>query len=136
MDGFALHPQLAKDTLLIGHLAGSKLLLMNDARFPWLVLVPTHDDLQELHELTEASFMEVTQGIKQISEKLQRLTNAPKMNIAALGNHVPQLHIHIIARLHDDPAWPGPVWGVGDPLPYGEEEQNVLIKTLQEQLLD
>ena len=87
MDGFALHPQLAKDTLLIGHLAGSKLLLMNDARFPWLVLVPTHDDLQELHELTEASFTEVTQGIKQISEKLQRLTNAPKMNIAALGNH-------------------------------------------------
>ena len=136
MDGFALHPQLAKDTLLIGHLAGSKLLLMNDARFPWLVLVPTHEDLQELHELTEASFTEVTQGIKQISEKLQRLTNAPKMNIAALGNQVPQLHIHIIARLYDDPAWPGPVWGVGDPLPYGEEEQNVLIKTLQEQLLD
>ena len=136
MDGFALHPQLAKDTLLIGHLAGSKLLLMNDARFPWLVLVPTHDDLQELHELTEASFTEVIQGIQQISEKLQRLTNAPKMNIAALGNQVPQLHIHIIARLHDDPAWPGPVWGVGDPLPYGEEEQNVLIRTLQEQLLD
>ncbi len=136
MDGFALHPQLAKDTVLIGHLAGSQLLLMNDARFPWLVLVPTHDELQELHELTEASFTEVTQGIKQISEKLQRLTNAPKMNIAALGNQVPQLHIHIIARLHDDPAWPGPVWGVGDPLPYGEEEKNVLIKTLQGQLLD
>ena len=136
MDGFALHPQLAKDTVLIGHRAGSQLLLMNDARFPWLVLVPTHDDLRELHELTEASFTEVAQGIKQISAKLQRLTNAPKMNIAALGNQVPQLHIHIIARLHDDPAWPGPVWGVGDPLPYGEEEQNVLIKTLQEQLLD
>ena len=136
MDGFALHPQLAKDTVLIGHRAGSQLLLMNDARFPWLVLVPTHDDLRELHELTEASFTEVAQGIKQISAKLQRLTNAPKMNIAALGNQVPQLHIHIIARLHDDPAWPGPVWGVGDPLPYGEEEQNVLIRTLQEQLLD
>ena len=136
MDGFALHPQLAKATVLIGHRAGSQLLLMNDARFPWLVLVPTHDDLRELHELTEASFTEVTKGIKQISEKLQRLTNAPKMNIAALGNQVPQLHIHIIARRHDDPAWPGPVWGVGEPLPYGEEEQNVLIRTLQEQLLD
>jgi diadenosine tetraphosphate (Ap4A) HIT family hydrolase len=109
---------------------------MDDARFPWLILVPAHGDLQELHELAEASFTEVTQGIKQISEKLQRLTDAPKMNIAALGNQVPQLHIHIIARRHDDPAWPRPVWGVGDPLPYSEDEQKVLIETLQEQLLD
>ena len=71
-------------------------------------------DLQELHELTEASFTEVTQCIKQISEKLQRLTDAPKMNIAALGNQVSQLHIHIIARRHDDAAWPRPVWGIGN----------------------
>ena len=93
-------------------------------------------DLQELHELTEASFTEVTQCIKQISEKLQRLTDAPKMNIAALGNQVSQLHIHIIARRHDDAAWPGPVWGIGNPLPYSEDEQKVLIETLQEQLLN
>ena len=136
MDGFALHPHLAKDTVLIGHLASSELLLMNDARFPWLILVPAHGDLQELHELTEASFTEVTQGVKQISEKLQRLIDAPKMNIAALGNQVPQLHIHIIARRHDDPAWPGPVWGVGASVPYGESEQKVLIETLQELLFD
>ena len=136
MDGFALHPHLAKDTVLIGHLASSELLLMNDARFPWLILVPAHGDLQELHELTEASFTEVTQGIKQISEKLQRFTDAPKMNIAALGNQVSQLHIHIIARRHDDAAWPRPVWGIGNPLPYSEDEQRVLIETLQEQLLN
>ena len=136
MDGFALHPHLAKDTVLIGHLASSELLLMNDARFPWLILVPAHGDLQELHELTEASFTEVTQCIKQISEKLQRFTDAPKMNIAALGNQVSQLHIHIIARRHDDAAWPRPVWGIGNPLPYSEDEQRVLIETLQEQLLN
>ena len=68
---------------------GCQLLLMNDARYPWLILVPEHDDMQELHELAEASYVEVTQGIRQISEKLQTLMNATKMNIAALGNQVP-----------------------------------------------
>ena len=135
MDSFALHPQLAKDTALIGRIAGCQLLLMNDARYPWLILVPEHDGMQELHELAEASYVEVTQGIRQISEKLQALMNAPKMNIAALGNQVPQLHIHIIARRHDDHAWPGPVWGVGDAVPYDKEERRLLIATLQKQLL-
>ena len=135
MNSFVLHPQLAKDTVFIGRIAGSQLLLMNDARYPWLILVPEHDDLRELHALTEASYVEVTHGIRQISEKLQALTEAPKMNVAALGNQVPQLHIHIIARRHDDHAWPGPVWGVGEAVPYNKEEQRILIATLQEQLL-
>ena len=135
MDSFALHPRLAKDTALIGRIAGCQLLLVKDARYPWLILVPEHDDMEELHELTEASYVEVTQGIRRISEKLQALMNAPKMNIAALGNQVPQLHIHIIARRHDDPAWPGPVWGVGDAVPYDKEEQRLLIATLQKRLL-
>ena len=135
MDSFALHPQLAKDTALIGRIAGSQLLLMNDARYPWLILVPEHDDMQELHELAEASYVEVTQGIRQISEKLQTLMNATKMNIAALGNQVPQLHIHIIARRYDDHAWPGPVWGVGNAVPYDKAEQRLLMATLQKQLL-
>ncbi|MBL6814929.1 MAG: HIT domain-containing protein [Pseudomonadales bacterium] len=136
MNAIALHPQLAKDTMLVGRIAGSQLLLMNDARYPWLILVPEHDELRELHELADASYVEVTQGIKQISEKLQALTEAPKMNVAALGNQVPQLHIHIIARRHDDHAWPGPVWGVGEAVPYSEEERRILVATLQEQLLD
>ena len=135
MNSFVLHPQLAKDTVFIGRIAGSQLLLMNDARYPWLILVPEHDDLRELHALTEASYVEVTHGIRQISEKLQALTEAPKMNVAALGNQVPQLHIHIIARRHDDHAWPGPVWSVGEAVPYNEEEQRILVATLQEQLL-
>ena len=135
MDSFALHPQLAKDTALIGRIAGCQLFLMNDARYPWLILVPEHDDMQELHELAEASYVEVTQGIRQISEKLQTLMNATKMNIAALGNQVPQLHIHIIARRHEDHAWPGPVWGVGNAVPYDKAEQRLLMATLQKQLL-
>lgn len=135
MNSFALHPQLAEDTVMVGHIAGSQLRLMNDARYPWLILIPEQHDLRELHELAEASYVEVTRGIRQISEKLQALTEAPKMNVAALGNQVPQLHIHIIARRHDDHAWPGPVWGVGEAVSYSEEEQRILVKTLQEQLL-
>lgn len=131
---FSLHTQLAADTSLIGRLSGCQLLLMNDARYPWLILVPEQDGLRELHELNDQTFHAVTHAIKSLSASLQALTEAPKMNIAALGNLVPQLHIHIIARRHDDAAWPGPVWGVGTPKPYSEDERRVLLATLREEL--
>ncbi len=135
MNSFDLHPQLAEDTLLVGHILGCQLLLMNDSRYPWLILVPEQNDLRELHELPEPEFGQVTQAIRRISASLQGLTKAHKMNIAALGNQVPQLHIHVIARRHDDSAWPGPVWGVGAAVPYSDEERKILIETLREQLL-
>ena len=131
---FRLHTQLAADTSIIGHLSGCQLLLMNDSRYPWLILVPKQDGLRELHELNVKKFHAVTLAIKSLSASLQALTEAPKMNIAALGNLVPQLHIHIIARRHDDAAWPGPVWGVGAPEPYSEDERQVLLDTLREEL--
>ena len=131
---FSLHTKLAADTSLIGRLSGCQLLLMNDARYPWLILVPEQDGLRELHELNDQTFHAVTHAIKSLSASLQALTEAPKMNIAALGNLVPQLHIHIIARRHDDAAWPGPVWGVGTSEPYSEDERLVLLATLREEL--
>ena len=131
---FSLHTQLAADTSLIGRLSGCQLLLMNDARYPWLILVPEQDGLRELHELNDKTFQAVTRAIKSLSASLQALTEAPKMNIAALGNLVPQLHIHIIARRHDDAAWPRPVWGEGTPEPYREDERQVLLATLREKL--
>ena len=131
---FSLHTQLAADTSLIGRLSGCQLLLMNDARYPWLILVPEQDGLRELHELNDKTFQAVTRAIKSLSASLQALTEAPKMNIAALGNLVPQLHIHIIARRHDDAAWPRPVWGEGTPEPYSEDERQVLLATLREKL--
>lgn len=131
---FSLHTQLAADTSLIGRLSGCLLLLMNDARYPWLILVPEQDGLRELHELNDKTFQAVTRAIKSLSASLQALTEAPKMNIAALGNLVPQLHIHIIARHHDDAAWPRPVWGEGTPEPYSEDERQVLLATLREKL--
>lgn len=135
MESFVLHPQLAKDTALIGRVGECQLLLMKDARYPWLVLVPEQAGLRELHELTDERFSTVTQIIKRLSRGLQTLTGAPKMNIAALGNMVPQLHIHIIARREDDASWPGPVWGVGTAEAYNDDELGVLAATLKEALL-
>ena len=135
MKTFVLHPQLAKDTALLGHIGECLLLLMKDARYPWLILVPEQEGLRELHELSDNQFTAVTQIIKQTSLRLQSLTGAPKMNIAALGNMVPQLHVHIIARREDDASWPAPVWGVGAAEAYTEEELKVLVATLREELL-
>ena len=135
MTTFVLHPQLAKDTALIGRIGECLLLLMKDARYPWLILVPEQEGLRELHDLSDDQFSSVTQIIKQTSLRLQTLTEALKINVAALGNMVPQLHIHIIARREDDASWPGPVWGVGIAEPYTEDELTVLVATLKESLL-
>lgn len=135
MTTFVLHPQLAKDTALIGRIGECLLLLMKDARYPWLILVPEQEGLRELHDLSDDQFSSVIQIIKQTSLRLQTLTEALKINVAALGNMVPQLHIHIIARREDDAAWPGPVWGVGTAEPYTEDELTVLVATLKESLL-
>lgn len=135
MTTFVLHPQLAKDTALIGRIGECLLLLMKDARYPWLILVPEQEGLRELHDLSDDQFSSVTQIIKQTSLRLQTLTEALKINVAALGNMVPQLHIHIIARREDDASWPGPVWGVGTAEPYTEDELSVLVATLKESLL-
>jgi diadenosine tetraphosphate (Ap4A) HIT family hydrolase len=108
---------------------------MNDARYPWLILVPEIAGVKELHELNRDTFAQVTQAIADISKSLQSMTSAQKMNIAALGNQVPMLHIHIIARNGDDDAWPGPVWGHGDAEPYSDEARQILLAALQETLL-
>jgi diadenosine tetraphosphate (Ap4A) HIT family hydrolase len=108
---------------------------MNDARYPWLILVPEIAGVTELHELSRDTFTQVTQAIADISKSLQSMTGASKMNIAALGNQVPMLHIHIIARNSDDDAWPGLVWGHGDPVPYSDDARQTLLAALQETLL-
>jgi len=136
VNSFALHPQLEKDTALIGRTSDCLLLLMKDARYPWLILVPEQEGLREMHELSDERFSMVSQTIKRLSLGLQTLTGAPKMNIAALGNMVSQLHIHIIARREEDASWPGPVWGVGAAEAYTDEELSVLVAALQEALLD
>jgi diadenosine tetraphosphate (Ap4A) HIT family hydrolase len=113
-----LDPRLAADTVALGRFPLSRVLLMNDARYPWLILVPDRPGLIELFDLDDAG-----QGLlmREISAAARALTQAfkpDKINVGALGNIVAQLHVHVVARSAGDPAWPGPVWGQGTPAPY------------------
>lgn len=115
---FSLHPTLKADTFFIGRCGISNLHLMNDSRYPWLILVPALDGLSELHDLSARDYADVTGQIQRLSDQLKSHFKADKINVGALGNMVPQLHIHIIARFKNDPAWPGPVWGHSAAAPY------------------
>ena len=112
---FALHPRLAADCEQVGDLAVSTLLLARDERFHWAILVPRIAALADLHDIPPASRMAVFEEIERVSQALQRITRADKLNVAALGNQVAQLHIHVIARHVGDAAWPNPVWSAPPP---------------------
>lgn len=108
---FRLHPTLEQDTHTVAELPLCRLLLMKDGNYPWFVLVPARDGLREAYELSEVEQQQLAREVNGLAAFLQRELGADKMNVAALGNVVPQLHVHVIARFHADPAWPAPVWG-------------------------
>lgn len=116
MTDFALHPQLAKDTLPIVDWPVCRVLRMNDTTYPWLILVPRRAQCREIAELSRGERHILIDEIARASQALQRECQPEKINVGALGNMVPQLHIHVIARLTSDPAWPKPVWGVKPPV--------------------
>ena len=111
---FELDARLATDTHLVGDLELSRVLLMNDARFPWLILVPRRAGMHDLIDLAPAEQHVLLDEIGRCSTALRSMNNPDKLNIAALGNVVAQLHVHVIARHLHDAAWPRPVWGVGE----------------------
>jgi len=115
---FALHPQLAADTILVGDLALSSVLLMDDARFPWFILVPRRPGASEITDLSEEDAAVLMQELRIATRVMLALARPDKVNVAALGNAVPQLHVHVVGRFRSDPAWPGPVWGHGSRAPY------------------
>ena len=115
---FALHARLAAETAAVTRLALSRVLLMNDARVPWLILVPERPGVTELHALPPAERALLMEEIALASAVLERLYRPDKLNVGALGNLVPQLHVHVIGRFRSDAAWPGPLWGSGPALPY------------------
>lgn len=117
---FRLDPQLERDTASLAAWPLSRVLLMRDARYPWLILVPARDGLVELHDLDGPDRALLIEEIARASRALAALTAPDKINVGALGNIVRQLHIHVVARRAGDPAWPGPVWGHGAAVPYGE----------------
>lgn len=125
-----LHPHLARDCLWLGRLAACQVLLMNDSRYPWLILVPNHEGLTEFDQLPDPLVMAVHEDIRRASHVLRTLFQPDKLNVASLGNLVSQLHIHVVARFHQDAAWPKPVWGAYPPAPYAErvlEEQTARL---------
>lgn len=117
---FDLHPKLEADTKQVLDLPLCRVLLMNDCRYPWLILVPRRPDVREIHGMDATDRFQLMEEVAGCSAALEREVDALKMNVAALGNMVPQLHVHVIARFENDPAWAGPVWGVGEAEPYGE----------------
>ncbi|HWP94769.1 MAG TPA: HIT domain-containing protein [Gammaproteobacteria bacterium] len=127
---FTLHPRLAADTFPIGHLPLCDLLLMNEARYPWFILVPRRPGIREIHELDDADQVALIRESSLLARTLATLFAPDKLNIAALGNVVPQLHVHHIVRYVTDPAWPAPVWGKLPPQPYGGGEHQRIIARL------
>ena len=128
---YALHPQLAGETVPVCDLELCRVLLSNDATYPWLVLSPRREGLRDLHDLSKADGIAVLDEIRRCSQALIDLFQPDKMNVAALGNQVPQLHIHVIARFRTDPAWPGPVWGKVPATPYDDSARDALIDRLR-----
>ena len=128
---FQLHERLAADTAEITRLSLCRVLLMRDARYPWLVLVPEREELSEIHHLAPADRLNLMAEIVEASEMLERQFRPDKINVGALGNMVPQLHVHVIARRRDDPAWPGPVWGHSPPEAYAAEALQDIVHNLR-----
>lgn len=118
MSEFVLDKRLAASTVHVLDLPVSRVLVMDDARYPWLILVPRRPHLTELHELEPTDRVMLTEEISMAASQLKSFTKCHKINVANLGNVVPQLHIHVIARNPGDAAWPGPVWGNGVAIPY------------------
>ena len=133
---FTLHQRLKQDTHLIGDFRLCRLLLMNDANYPWFILVPRRPDCREIFQLSGEDQRQYLKESSHLAEVLARVFEADKINIAALGNLVPQLHIHHIVRFTSDPAWPNPVWGYCDAQPYTENRRRevcaLIIDHLQE----
>jgi diadenosine tetraphosphate (Ap4A) HIT family hydrolase len=128
---FALDPRLEADTHAIGDLPLSQLLLMDDARFPWFILVPRIAGARELIDLDAGDQRTLLGELNLVGRALETLLRPDKLNVAALGNVVPQLHVHLIARFTSDSAWPQPVWCQGDRVVYPESARLSRIAELR-----
>ena len=120
---FQLHERLQQDCIDLGRFDLCRILMMNDSQYPWFILVPEKVGIQEIYQLTQSERQTLTEESCYLAENVALLYNADKMNIAAIGNLVPQLHIHHVVRYQADKAWPAPVWGKFAAVPYTQQEQ-------------
>lgn len=130
-DDFSLDPRLAAESHGLGELPLCRVLLFDDARFPWLVLVPRRARLVEITDLAPADRIQLLEEIGTAMDVLKVATDPYKLNVAALGNSVRQLHVHVIARFQEDAAWPAPVWGHSERVPYQDAAQVDLARRLR-----
>tara|TARA_R110002110_G_scaffold85816_4_gene223793 strand:- start:130018 stop:130425 length:408 start_codon:yes stop_codon:yes gene_type:complete len=131
MPDFELHPQLVADTVSVATWSLCEVLLLTDANYPWLVLVPARPELRNFHELSPDDMVTAGREISRASEALVELFTPDKINVAALGNMVPQLHIHVVARFADDAAWPNPIWGVAPAVAYASDALDARLADLR-----
>ncbi|HYM19014.1 MAG TPA: HIT domain-containing protein [Micropepsaceae bacterium] len=135
---FVLHPRLMADTAVVIDWTLSRVLLMNDKRFPWLILVPRRVGVSEIFELDEPARGQLMAEIARAGEHLKAWGKTrgcgDKINVANIGNMVPQLHVHVVARAKGDPAWPGTVWNAGTAVPYGAAELSRVVAELRDLL--
>lgn len=131
---FQLHQRLANDCVDLGSFALCRLLLMRDANYPWFILVPRRPEVTEIFQLSQKDQQQLLAESSYLGEFIMGYFNGDKLNVAALGNVVPQLHVHHIVRHHGDPAWPGPVWGAIAAKAYDQSRLNQLIQDLTQKL--
>lgn len=133
---FRLHPQLEQDCEQLGRFTLCRLLLMRDANYPWCILVPERADVREIYQLSEEDQIQLARESARLAATMAQLFSADKMNIAALGNVVPQLHVHHIARRRSDPAWPAPVWGKLPARAYAPDDLDRVLESMHAALQD
>lgn len=131
---WSLHPKLSELTTEIGDLPLSRVLLENDSNYPWLILVPRMAGVSEIIDLDPNEQVQLLGEIDAASRALKAAATFEKLNVAALGNVVKQLHVHVIGRSSTDATWPKPVWGLAPPVPYKPEARNVLVNKLRHEL--
>ncbi|MGE8451351.1 MAG: HIT domain-containing protein [Pseudomonadales bacterium] len=133
---FTLDSRLQQDTLTLGDFPLCRLLLSNDANYPWFILVPRREDISELFQLDVTDQQQLWQETTVLAEVLKDSFDADKMNVATLGNVVSQLHMHVIVRKRDDAAWPAPVWGKHPAKPYNAQQVAAIRARLRVVLAD
>ncbi|MDD5227483.1 MAG: HIT domain-containing protein [Methylococcales bacterium] len=130
MSIFQLHPQLQQDCFLLGRFELCQVLLVNDSQFPWFILVPQRENIREIYQLTPDDQITLIQESSYLAKNLAEIFNADKLNVAAIGNLVPQLHLHHVVRYQTDKAWTAPIWGKFAAVPYTEQQLNELLERL------
>lgn len=131
---FQLHPRLKQDCINIGKLRLCRVLLMNDQHYPWFILVPEIAEITEIYQLKKADQIQLVEESSLMAETIMQQFSADKINIATIGNKVPQLHVHHIARYQTDIAWPAPVWGKVDSVSYSPQQEKALLTQMKKAL--